>query len=133
MAGTTVDLEDFDLADTRVDLGGIDFADVARAYKIMFFHSCGKSKALRLFFDTDGDNEAGGGEYEGFLDEDAVTDPVTEARYRQWLAANSGRIELDLALRMLFEEMLRAVEKKDLIHNIVEPHGSLENARERTG
>lgn len=89
--------------DNLIDLDEVDFSGVARAYKIIYFHSIGKSKILELFFSSDEDEEL-----ESWEEDPAKKiNPELEQRYRRWLKENMHRRELDIALRMVFGEITR--------------------------
>lgn len=87
--------------DNVINLDDVDFRGVARAYKIIYFYSIGKSWILELLFGSDE-----GEELESWTeDPDKKIDPELEQRYRQWLEENMHRREVDIALRMVFGEI----------------------------
>lgn len=84
---------------TIIDLDEVDFAGVARAYKIIYLHSIGKSRILELFFDSDQE------QIESWNNDNTEKNPELEARFAEWYAFNSERIEVDIASRMVFDEI----------------------------
>lgn len=84
-----------------VHLDSIDYAALARAYKIVYFHSVGRSKILDLFFSE------GSEDMESWTEEKNIP-PETEERYRCWLQSNIERLEVDMAMRMVFGEIINS-------------------------
>lgn len=92
----------------RIDLDTIDFKALARAYKIIYFYSVGRSKVLELFFD-----ETESEELENW--EKREVSPELEVRFKSWLQENMHKVEIDIALRMVFEEIAKKTGENNII------------------
>lgn len=82
-------------------MDSIDYAALARAYKIIYFHSVGRSKILDLFFSEESED------LESWTEERKMPQE-TEERFRYWLQTNNERLEVDMALRMVFGEVFNS-------------------------
>ncbi len=95
---------------TRVNLDDVDYAALARAYKILYFNSIRRSKIVELFFKYDDDEIES---YEDGASEREISPEVAE-KVQRWLADNMERLEVTIAMRMVFGEMTKGADKEFL-------------------